>query len=162
MKETSDSVAIAAPQVGVLKRAFCVADDSLTGLAFRAFFNPRIVNVHNRRRVQLYAESCLSLPNVIGVVARPKHVTLAYDDENGDPHSAELHGYWSQIVQHELDHLDGTLFTDRLAAPTTWSTDQFARLTRSDVRAIPGLELTIFDNVAWARFDNGPRLLSNR
>lgn len=161
MAETNDSVAIAAPQVGVLKRVFCV-HDTTTEFPFRAFFNPRVVKVHNRRRVQLYAESCLSLPNVVGIVQRPMHITVAYDDEKGDARSVELHGYWAQTVQHELDHLDGTLFTDRLAAPVTWSLDEFTSLSREDVRSIGGLELTVFDLVAWARFDDGTHLLSKR
>lgn len=161
MTETDESVAIAAPQVGVLKRVFCM-HDPVTAFPFRSFFNPRLVKVHNRRRVQLHAESCLSLPNVVGVVQRPMHVTVAYEDEQGDSRSVELHGYWAQTAQHELDHLDGTLFTDRLAVPLTWSLDEYASMSQEDLRSIRGLELTLFDLVSWARFDDGTHLLSKR
>ncbi len=161
LRDTTDSVGIAAPQVGGSQRLFCV-EDRVSAFPFHAFFNPRLSAVHGRRRQQLIPECCLSVPDVVGVVRRPMHVTLAFDDENGDPHSLELHGFWAQVVQHELDHLDGVLFTDKLAVPKTWSLRQFGALSEGDVLDVPGLELTSFSLHSWMRLDNGPRVLSKR
>jgi hypothetical protein len=126
-----------------------------------AFFNPRVVAVHNRKRRQLIPECCLSVPDVIGIVQRPMHLTVAFEDDKAEPHAIELHGYWAQVVQHELDHLDGILFTDKLAAPTTWTLDQWRSVSMAAVRDLRGLELTNFEYDSWCRLDNGPRIFSH-
>lgn len=161
LRDTADSVGIAAPQVGASQRLFCI-DDPISAFPFQAFFNPRLTAVHGRRRQQLIPECCLSVPDVVGVVRRPMHVTVAFDDERGDPHTLELHGFWAQMVQHELDHLDGVLFIDKLAVAKTWSLSDFMQLTEPDVRDEPGLELTTFSFHSWMRLDGGARVFSKR
>jgi peptide deformylase len=160
MRETPESVALAAPQVGVSQRLFVVDDAATTAFPFLAFFNPRVAAVHNRKRQQLIPECCLSVPDVVGVVRRPMHLTVAFEDHDAATHSMELHGYWAQVVQHELDHLDGILFTDKLAAAKTWTLEEWQRISVPDVRDVRGLELTNFEYDSWFRLNNGPRVFN--
>ncbi len=63
--------------------------------------------------MQVMGEGCLSIPDTYGMVARHKNVTLAALDETGKPFTRGAGGLLAQIFQHEHDHLDGILFTDR-------------------------------------------------
>src|SRR5690606_8475019 len=59
-------------------------------------------------------EGCLSIPGLRGYVERPQHVRVEYVDLDGKPHAKELVGFLATVFQHELDHLDGTLYIDRI------------------------------------------------
>ena len=61
-----------------------------------------------------YEEGCLSVPGVYSVVHRKEHLKLRYQDVDGKTHEMETHGLRSIVLQHEMDHLDGVVFTDRL------------------------------------------------
>ena len=67
-------------------------------------------------------EGCLSVPNLRGLVARHTHVKLAYTDRAGQPIEREVRGLAACILQHECDHLDGTLFVDRVKDPRSLTT----------------------------------------
>ncbi|MEZ4398374.1 MAG: peptide deformylase [Kofleriaceae bacterium] len=67
-------------------------------------------------------EGCLSVPNLRGVVARAVHLHVAAWDRHGNPIDEVVHGLKAATYQHEVDHLDGTLFVDRVTDPTTLST----------------------------------------
>lgn len=108
------AVAIAAPQVGVAKRIFLIEDQNHTRedlLPTLIAINPRITKVS--KKTHEVGEGCLSVPNTYGAVMRHKNVTLMALDENGHPYSRGAGGLLAQIMQHETDHLDGTLFIDR-------------------------------------------------
>jgi peptide deformylase len=62
-------------------------------------------------------EGCLSMPGVTALVERPVRVVLGYRDEAGDPQQVALEGAEARVALHELDHLDGVMHFDRLAAP---------------------------------------------
>ncbi len=62
-------------------------------------------------------EGCLSVPGVEGTVCRAASIVVQGKNEHGDPVTVEAHGLLSRAIQHEIDHLDGVLFIDRLAAP---------------------------------------------
>lgn len=116
-------VAIAAPQIGVSKRIFLVADQSKDrddALPKLVAVNPRIVKYSKRKT--LSGEGCLSVVDRYGVVERHTNVTLEALDENGQPFSRGAGGLLAQIFQHECDHLDGILFVDR--AEKIWSKDE--------------------------------------
>lgn len=99
---------LAAPQIGVILRIFV-----LNG--YGAFVNPRAVKVSKERDVQ--SERCLSLPPEISVpVSRPKWVKIRFLDEHGAWKTLKLHGWDARAAQHELDHLDAILITDRRVA----------------------------------------------
>jgi peptide deformylase len=108
------AVAIAAPQVGVAKRMFLIEDqnpDREEALPTIVAINPRIIKCSKKTHV--VGEGCLSVPNKYGAVNRHKNVTLEALDENGTPFTRGAGGLLAQIIQHECDHLDGTLYIDR-------------------------------------------------
>ncbi len=109
-------VAIAAPQVGEPYRLFLVEDmskDRPPEEALPSFvaINPTITK-RARKKVGV-GEGCLSVPNHYGLVKRATNVTLTAYDETGAQFTRGAGGFLAQIIQHECDHLDGILFTDR-------------------------------------------------
>ena len=105
-------IGLAAPQVGLPHRIL-VMDDGKGGA--EAFINPLIESRSGAVREE---EGCLSLPGIFGVVERSKTVTVKALDASGRSVSFEAGGLRARIVQHELDHLDGILFIDRLPPVT--------------------------------------------
>lgn len=105
-------IGLAAPQVGLPHRIL-VMDDGKGGA--QALINPEIETRSGTVREE---EGCLSLPGVFGVVERSKTITVKAMDADGKPVSLEATGLKARIVQHELDHLDGVLFIDRLPPVT--------------------------------------------
>ncbi len=99
---------IAAPQVGVHERVIIV--DSGSGP--RAYVNPEIVA--RSFRTFLFEEGCLSVPGVWGMVKRHRGVKVKALDENGKEINVDAVGLEAVIFQHEIDHLDGVLFIDRV------------------------------------------------
>ena len=100
-------VGLAANQVGVLKRLF-VFD---VGEGPQAVINP-VISDH--RGEWVFEEGCLSIPGLSGEVVRPKEVHLTGVDLDGGAVSFEADELLARVVQHELDHLDGVLFIDRM------------------------------------------------
>lgn len=116
------AVAIAAPQIGISKRMFIIEDQSGEGdrLPTVIAINPKITKFSKKTHV--VGEGCLSIPNQYGLVRRSTNVTLAATDENGEAYARGAGGLLAQIIQHENDHLDGILFTDR--AEKVWTKDE--------------------------------------
>lgn len=116
------AVAIAAPQIGVSKRIFLVEDQSNDRDSLPSFvaINPRLSKLS--RKTALVGEGCLSLPEMYGLVRRHKKATLEALDETGAPFTMDTEKLMAQIIQHEHDHLDGILFTDR--AEKVWHKDE--------------------------------------
>lgn len=109
-------VGLAAPQVGRSARVI-VADPGLAeGEGTRTpliLFNPMLSDLMGRDRAE---EGCLSIPGVRAEVDRAKVLRLRALDREGKPVDREVEGYLARIVQHEVDHLNGVLFIDRLSA----------------------------------------------
>lgn len=105
-------IGLAATQVGVGLRVF-VADISVgrNPADLLTFINPEIVE---RDGMQLEEEGCLSVPGFNATVARPQRVVLKGLDRDGTDRVVEGTGLLARCFQHELDHLDGTVFVDRL------------------------------------------------
>ena len=115
------AVAIAAPQIGISKRIFLVEDQSSEGdrLPSIVAINPQILKTS--KKTHDLSEGCLSVPEKYGIVKRHTNVTFKAQDENGEWFERGAGSLLAQIVQHECDHLDGTLFVDR--AEMTWHKD---------------------------------------
>jgi peptide deformylase len=115
----AEGVGLAAPQVGKNLRMFVVdvtawADDEPELAGFRrAFINPEIY--WRGEDEGLYNEGCLSLPGLHEDVSRPLAIRMRYLDENFSPHDEEFAGRPARVIQHEYDHLEGLVFTDRLS-----------------------------------------------
>jgi peptide deformylase len=105
-------IGLAAPQVGVPARVF-VADLSVgrdrDGLI--VMVNPTFVE---REGMQLEDEGCLSVPGFNATVVRPSRAVLQGFDRHGQEHTIEAKGLLARAFQHEMDHLDGVVFVDRL------------------------------------------------
>lgn len=105
-------IGLAATQVNVHKRIL-VTDTSRDGTEPRCFINPQIVE---SRGVEQMDEGCLSVPDVFETVERAEWIRVQAFDQFGTPFELELDGLLAVCVQHEIDHLDGKLFVDRLSS----------------------------------------------
>ena len=105
-------VGLAAPQIGVPLR-ICIVDLSVGRRSedLRVMINPEFVE---RQGTQLEEEGCLSLPGFTATVLRPKRATIRALDREGREHFVEGKELLARALQHEIDHLDGTLFVDRV------------------------------------------------
>jgi peptide deformylase len=105
-------IGLAAPQIGVGVRIFvCDISVGRNPIDLMTFVNPEFVE---REGMQLEEEGCLSVPGFNATVARPARVILKGLDREGEEHTVEGTGLLARCFQHEMDHLDGTLFVDRL------------------------------------------------
>ncbi len=102
-------IGLAAPQVGVSLRLIVVGDED--GKGVRALVNPVIVEQGGEATAE---EGCLSIPGVFAQVTRAAWVRLEARDADGAPVEIAARGLRARVLQHELDHLDGVLFIDRL------------------------------------------------
>lgn len=112
LKTTEDGVGLAAPQVGILRRAI-VVDLSMEEENPQGPFkliNPVIVK---QSGTQVCREGCLSVPGKLGDVERPLKVTVEALDENGKKVKIKAEGLLAVVLSHEIDHLDGILFVDK-------------------------------------------------
>jgi peptide deformylase len=121
----AEGAGLAAPQVGVPLRVFALTgtyagtldpdeehDREAERAAARLIVNPTLVAREGRR---VDVEGCLSIPGIFADVERDAAVTLRYQDLNGDTREVTGEGIHAKALQHELDHLDGVLFLDRMA-----------------------------------------------
>lgn len=105
-------IGLAAPQVGVGQRLFvCDISSGRNPADLMAFINPEFVE---RDGMQLEDEGCLSAPGFNATVARPSRVVLKGLDREGKEQVVDASGLLARCFQHEMDHLEGTLFIDRL------------------------------------------------
>jgi peptide deformylase len=102
-------IGLAAPQVGVSVRLMVVGDEE--GRGAQALVNPAITAQGGSVTAE---EGCLSLPGIFAQVTRSEWVTLHAHDLDGQPVVITARGLRSRVFQHEIDHLDGVLFIDRL------------------------------------------------
>lgn len=118
--DEADGVGLAAPQVGRNIRIFTVDGNAFEEVdpdckGFRKVF----INAHILKRWGEEIsrnEGCLSVPGIHEDVRRKDQILIAYTDEQGIEHEEEYSGIKAWIIQHEYDHLEGTLFTDHLSA----------------------------------------------
>ena len=109
LKETvraESGAGLAAPQIGINKRVVVVDVDE----GFFELVNPVIVSTKGE---QTGPEGCLSVKGKQGTVTRPYKVKAEYRDRNGKKHKLTAEGFFARAVCHELDHLDGILYTDK-------------------------------------------------
>lgn len=103
----ADGVGLAAPQIGILRRVVVID----VGEGPVELINPEITSSSG---TQCGREGCLSLPGRQAVVTRPEKVTVHAQDRNGKPFDLKAEGFFARAICHELDHLDGTLYIDRM------------------------------------------------
>ena len=115
----AEGVGLAAPQIGKNIRLFIVdctpwgeEDPSLAEYR-KVFINAEIYE--RSAETSLFNEGCLSLPGLHEDVSRPVSIKIRYQDENFVEHDEEIGGMAARVIQHEYDHLEGEVFTDRLS-----------------------------------------------
>lgn len=114
----SEGLGLAAPQIGKSIRVFVidgkpVGEDEPEMADFKkAFINAHIVEKYGE--IKPMTEGCLSIPNLREEVNREGNIRIRYFDENWEFHDETYTGYKARVIQHEYDHLDGILFTDRV------------------------------------------------
>ena len=114
---SQDGVGIAAPQVGLNRRVICVLRYDLPGEPFGVYPNARLDSLWGERLSG--PEGCLSIPGRAGSVPRYQNIIVSYTDpETLQTVKERVEGYTAVIFQHEIDHLDGILYTDR--ADSLW------------------------------------------
>lgn len=133
-------VGLAAPQVGIALRLAVIEDreeyhKKLTEaqllergrkpVPFHVIINPRIVSAENTS-VEFF-EGCLSVAGYSAVVPRARGVTVEYLNERAEACRAEAVGWYARILQHEIDHLEGVLYVDRMHARTLTTVENFDR-----------------------------------
>lgn len=103
----ADGIGLAAPQVGVLQKLFIV--DVGNGLI--EVINPKIIEKNEQ---SIMEEGCLSIPGETGAVVRAKEIVMEGYNKNGEKIKIEADGLLARALQHEYDHLEGKLFTDKV------------------------------------------------
>jgi peptide deformylase len=150
-RRAAGGAGLAANQVSVSKRIAVVEVDSSTRYAYKPLFpltvivNPTIEPLSDEQLV--INEGCLSVPDLRGDVPRFTEVAVRYLDRAGEPNEIVVHGLTAGTFQHEVDHLDGVLFLDRVMDPRTFSTwaqferhhqDEFLRRVAPYIRGAAG------------------------
>jgi peptide deformylase len=143
-------VGLAAPQIGKSVRLFVMDSGPMVEMdeedlaeleagetpeppVKRAFINP--VMVSETGEEWGFEEGCLSIPGVRELVSRPADIVLRYEDENRQPREEAFSGMAARIIQHEYDHLEGILFTDKLSAfKKQLLKGKLARISKGDVK----------------------------
>ena len=133
-------IGLAAPQVGLALQLAVIEDreELLSSLPpqelaekerkavpFHVIINPEITLLGDTRAD--FYEGCLSLSGFSAVVARARRVRVSYLDERGEPQSVEASGWYARILQHKIDHLQGTLYIDHMESRTFTSLDNWSR-----------------------------------
>ncbi len=120
--QAANGVGLAAPQVGVSKMLMIInwslveEDDEINidkKPGIKAYINPEITESNGD--IVESEEGCLSLPEVWGNVMRPDEIRISYMNQNGENVEEELYGFHARVFQHEIDHLFGVLFIDRMS-----------------------------------------------
>jgi peptide deformylase len=143
MRETvrdAPGVGLAAPQIGQPLQLAVIEDreayqKDLTPqqleererkpVAFHVIVNP-VLTLESQPEIEFF-EGCLSLPGFVAVVPRARKVRVECLDHRGRPHTIRASGWYARILQHEIDHLAGTLYIDRMRSATFSSLENFSR-----------------------------------
>ena len=116
----ADGIGLAAPQIGLSDRIFVVDLDPLADEEHPEFkgFKKVFINVEiteGSGDLELVEEGCLSIPDIHEKVPREARIRIKYLDENLQPHDETYDGFMARVIQHEYDHLEAIMFTDRIS-----------------------------------------------
>lgn len=130
-------IGLAAPQIDVSYQVAVIEIENtstrygeLERIPFSVFVNP-VISVADGEIVG-YWEGCLSIPGLMGYVERHQRVQIDYLDESGTARTNEYQGFIATVMQHELDHLQGKLYVDRMKDPTQFAFDEEYRAYHAD------------------------------
>ena len=165
MRETmhaAPGVGLASPQVGLPLQLAVIEDreewlkdltpEELTlrdrrPVPFHVIINPRIVDFSNDKAE--FFEGCLSLSGFVAIVSRSRRVRVEYLDEDAEPKLIDASGWYARILQHEIDHLRGNIYIDRMLSRTFGSINNFKQFWQS--KAIASVQEELDSTRAPAR-----------
>lgn len=110
-----EGIGLAAPQIGKSLRLFIIDNEGVE----KVIINPKVVSIKkakaskNKKKKEIL-EGCLSLPHFYGPITRSREITISFQDVEGKKQKHKFIGFLAQIVEHEIDHLNGKLFVDRV------------------------------------------------
>ncbi len=128
-----NGVGLAAPQVYDIRKIIVVGINPfhIDEYASTIIFNPKLTYMSEDRLDDW--EGCLSIPDMRGIVSRSKEIHVSGYDREGNPLAFEAHDYFARVLQHEIDHLNGTLFLDRMTDLKTLSySEEYQRYHQLD------------------------------
>jgi len=110
-----EGVGLAAPQIGKSLQIFLVNHEGEKYV----IINPKVLEIKKGKKAKIkkkgqILEGCLSLPHYYGPIDRAKYITISFQDESGKTRVKTFKGFLAQIIQHEIDHLNGNLFIDHI------------------------------------------------
>jgi len=117
----ANGIGLAAPQINKSIR-FCIINLEHLGLPPFALVNPKITK-KSWKKIEM-EEGCLSIPGIFGIVKRPAKITVRAQNLQGEENSFEADGMLARVIQHEIDHLDGILFTSKMTKRTDPKPDE--------------------------------------
>lgn len=138
-------VGLAAPQIGVPVQLAIIEDPpeywtelsasdlavrERTAVPFRVIVNPRITFA-SQPSIEFF-EGCLSLNGFTALVPRSREITVECLDERAEPKTIHAFGWYARILQHEIDHLNGTVYVDRMRSRSFMSIDNYKRFWKSE------------------------------
>lgn len=115
----ANGIGLSAPQIGKKIRLFIINNISknkinkLEAINKKVFINPKILKIYGN--VSIIEEGCLSIPGIIVKIKRLSHIIIEYYDEYWNKKIKTLNGFFSRVIQHEYDHIQGKLFIDHLS-----------------------------------------------
>jgi peptide deformylase len=110
---SSDGIGLAAPQVGINKQLIVIdSEPNEPDNPPLVLINPKIIGYSSE--LCNGEEGCLSIPGVYMEVTRPETIDVSFKDENGRPSKLKASGLLARVIQHEMDHLNGIMFVDRV------------------------------------------------
>ena len=143
MRETLHAyggIGLAAPQIDVSLRIVVIEIENtstrygeIEHTPFEVYINPTITSIADETAG--YWEGCLSVPGMMGYVERPQHIRVDYMTPGGVDKSIEAHGFLATVVQHEVEHLDGTLYVDRIKDLSLFSFEEEFVQFHADINA---------------------------
>ncbi len=108
-------IGLAANQIGITKRVFVMGSNNIEGFPKPfALFNPKLLEASKEE--DLYKEGCLSYPGLFLTIKRPSVIRVEYQDSKGNTHEVAMSGLVARCFQHELEHLDGICFVDKVSS----------------------------------------------
>lgn len=117
----ANGIGLAAPQIGRSIR-ICIINLEHIGMAPFVLINPKIIK-KSWKKIEM-EEGCLSIPGVFGIVKRPEKIWAKAQNLSGEKLEFNANGLLSRVIQHEVDHLDGILFTTKVTRLTKGSPDE--------------------------------------
>lgn len=144
-----DGAALAAPQIGVLRRVVVISYEN----DYLELINPEIIAADGESTEY---EGCLSFSGYVGLVRRSNSITLRYLTRNGNERVLERDGSLARCIQHEIDHLDGVLFVDRMVTESLVHSKTDMTISRQSVLDLSNGQIPqARENAIWTENGKG-------